>query len=153
MIIIEGLPMGQHPLVSRLLKGIYNTRPPQPRYSTTWNVDVVIRYLQSLGENNTLPLKTLTQRLALLMALVGANRVSELQALELRYCIYRPEGVSFRLPTLGKKRKAGDPPKQFTFGSFPDDSCLCVMQCLHQYESATLEHREKDPLPLLHQTA
>ena len=48
--------MGQHPLVSRLLKGIYNTRPPEPRYSTTWDMDVVIRYLQSLGENNTLPL-------------------------------------------------------------------------------------------------
>ena len=66
--------MGQHPLVSRLLKGIYNTCPPQPRYSTTWDVDVVIRYLQSLGENNTLPLKMLTQKLALLMALVGARR-------------------------------------------------------------------------------
>ena len=108
---IEGLPMGQHPLVSRLLRGVYNIRPPQPRYSTTWDVDVVIKYLQSLGENDTLLLKTLTQKLALLMALVGANRVSELQALDLRYRTYRPEGVCFQLPTLSKKRKAGAPPK------------------------------------------
>jgi len=36
------------------------------------------------GENENLPLKILTQKLALLMALVGANRVSELQALDLR---------------------------------------------------------------------
>ena len=80
---IEGVPIGQHPLVSWLLKGVYNIRPPQPRHSYTWDVDVVIKYLQSLGENNALPLKTLTQKLALLMALVGANRVSELQALDL----------------------------------------------------------------------
>ena len=80
---IEGVPIGQHPLVSRLLKGVYNIHPPQPRYSYTWDVDVVIKYLQSLGKNNALHLKTLTQKLALLMALVGANRVSELQVLDL----------------------------------------------------------------------
>ena len=51
---IEGTPIGQHPLVSRLLKGVYNMWPPQPRYSATWDVDVVIRHLQSLGENETL---------------------------------------------------------------------------------------------------
>jgi len=117
---IEGVPIGQHPLVSRLLKGVHNTRPPQPR--STWDVDVVIKYLQSLGENDSLSLKALTQKLALLMACVGANRVSELQALDLRYRTYRPEGVCFQLPTLGKKRKAGAPPKQLTFGAFLDDS-------------------------------
>ena len=27
---IEGTPIGQHPMVTRLLKGIHNSRPPQP---------------------------------------------------------------------------------------------------------------------------
>jgi len=79
------------------------------------------------------------------MALVGASRVSELQALDLRYRVYRPEGVSFQLPTLGKKRKAGAPPKQFTFGAYPNDNRLCVMRCLQQYEATTLQHRENSP--------
>ena len=30
---IDGVVVGKHPLVSRLMKGIYNQRPPQPRYS------------------------------------------------------------------------------------------------------------------------
>ena len=101
---------------------------------------MVIRYLQSLGENAALPLKTLTQKLALLMALVGANRVSELQALDLRYWVYRPEGVSFQLLTLSKKRKAGAPPKQFTFVAYSNDNRLCVMRCSQQYEATTLKH-------------
>jgi len=142
---IEGAPIGQHPLVSRLLKGVHNTCPPQPRYSSTWDVDVVIKYLQSFGENDSLSLKALTQKLALLMALVGANRVSELQALDLRYRTYTPEGVCLQLPTLGKKRKAGAPPKQLTFGAFPDNSRVCVMRCLRRYEAVTLEHRETNP--------
>ena len=82
---IEGTPIGQHPLVTRLLKGVYNMRPPKPRYSATWDVDVVIRHLQSLGENEALALKQLSQKLVLLMALVEASRVSELQALDLRF--------------------------------------------------------------------
>ena len=142
---IEGTPLGQHPLVSRLLRGVYNTRPPQPRYSATWDVDIVIKYFQSLGENDTLPLKTLTQKLTLLMALVGANRVSELQALDLRYRSYSPEGVCFQLPTLSKKRRAGAPPRQLIFGAFPSDSRLCVIRCLQQYEATTRVYREENP--------
>jgi len=48
---IEGIPEGERPLISQLLKGMYNLHPPQPRYSTTWDADIVIRYLQSLGNN------------------------------------------------------------------------------------------------------
>ena len=55
---------------------------------------MVIRYL-SLGENYTLTLKQLSQELVLLMALVEASRVSELQALDLKYQFYHPEGVLF----------------------------------------------------------
>ena len=32
---IEGIPVGQHPLVIRLLKGAFNLRPPKPQYSQT----------------------------------------------------------------------------------------------------------------------
>ena len=35
---VEGFPVGQHPLVIRLLKGVFNQRPPQPRYTHTWDV-------------------------------------------------------------------------------------------------------------------
>ena len=38
---VDGNPIGQHPLVIRLLKGISNERPPRPRYTTTWDVSKV----------------------------------------------------------------------------------------------------------------
>ena len=71
---IEGNPIRRHPLVSRLLKGVYKSRPPQPRYSATWDVNVVIRYLQSMGENEVLSLKQRSQKLALLMAFGGCQQ-------------------------------------------------------------------------------
>ena len=142
---IEGAPIGKHPLVSRLFRGIHNLRPPQPRYTVTWDVDMVVEYLKSMGENDALALKQLSQKLALLMALVEASRVSELQALDLRYRRYRPEGVVFQLSTLGKKRVLGAPPKEVMFGAFPQDSRLCVVQCLRQYEKTTAQYRKMEP--------
>ena len=135
---VEGVPIGQHPLVSCLLKGVYNLRPQQPRYSDTWNVDMVIRHLQSLGNNSKLTLKVLGQKLALLMALVEASRSSELHALDVRYRVFKPEDVLFSLPTFTKKKVCGAPPKQLFFAAFPKDHNLCVVQCLRSMKSRLL---------------
>ncbi len=35
---LEGYPVGQHPLVIRLLQGIFNSRPPTLRYEHIWKV-------------------------------------------------------------------------------------------------------------------
>ena len=82
---VDVVPLGQHPLVSRLFKGMYNSRPPELRYTRTWDVDIVTRYFSSLGDNSAMSLKQLSYKLTILMALVGASRVSELQALDLRF--------------------------------------------------------------------
>ena len=37
-----------------------------------------------------------------------------------------PPGNPINIPTLGKKRVVGAPPKQVSFGAFPDDDYLCV---------------------------
>ena len=80
---IEGTPIGQHSLVKQLFKGVYNSRPPQPRYTSTWDVNLVLEYVSQLhlGENEGLTLKQLSCKLLILMSLVSANRVSELHAL------------------------------------------------------------------------
>ena len=82
---IEGKPVGQHPLVIRLMKGIANERPPKPRYTTTWDVAKVTTYLSALGENKTLSLKLLTKKLLMLLALVSPERASVLWELNIRY--------------------------------------------------------------------
>ena len=71
---IEGFQVGQHPLVVRLLKGAYIQRPPKPRYSHTWDVTRMLAYLRDLGNNKNLPLNILSQKLAMLLALVLGHR-------------------------------------------------------------------------------
>ena len=93
-----------------------------------------------MGENDSLDL---SRKLALLMAMVEASRSSELQALDLRYRVLSPDAVSFRLSSLTKKRVVGAPPK-VVFGAFPEDSRLCVVKCLRQYEKVTEAIRPMD---------
>ena len=66
--------MGSHPLVIRLVKGAYNMKPPQSRYSETWDVSLVLTYLKTLTPDDELSLKVLTLKLVMLIALVLASR-------------------------------------------------------------------------------
>ena len=91
-----------------------------------------------------LSLKQLSQKLAILMVLVEASRISELGALDIRYRVYKPEGVLFRLANLTKKRKVGAPPKEVFFGAYPPDERLCVVETLKQYESRTKQYRKRE---------
>ena len=92
-----------------------------------------------MGDNTGLPTKKLSQKLAFLMALVVASRTSELQALDLRFHVYQPDGVLFRLTATTKTQKARSPPNECFFGAFPDKR-LCVMECLKCYEEATAKY-------------
>ena len=40
---------GSHPLVVRLLKGVFNKRPSLPRYTPTWDINIVPTYLEEIS--------------------------------------------------------------------------------------------------------
>ena len=67
---IEGPhPFGSHPLVSRFLKGIYETRKPQPKYKTILDVAIELKHLKTREPLEELSLKDLTLKLLLLLLL------------------------------------------------------------------------------------
>ena len=137
---VDWKPIGQHPLVIRLLKGISNERPPRPRYTTTWDVSKVTSYLSSLGDNKTLSLKQLSKKLAMLLALISPERSSVLADLDTRYLKKYPDGFTFLLTIL---RKTGNPTSEssVSFPSLPEDLSLCPLACLNTYLTATSNFR------------
>ena len=60
------------------MTGVFKQRPPQPRYTVIWDVEAVLNYLRSLSQNHLLWDKLLNLKLALLLALTSASRVSNL---------------------------------------------------------------------------
>ena len=69
---IGGFPCGQHVHIKNIMKGIFNDRPPKPRYGSTWDISVVLRKIRAWGPNSGLTLKQLSHKLAMLIALTTA---------------------------------------------------------------------------------
>ena len=43
---IEGKPVGEHPQVSSLITGVFKNRPPQSKYKSIWDGQIVLEYLK-----------------------------------------------------------------------------------------------------------
>ena len=128
---IDNKPAGQHPLVVRLMKGVSISRTPQPRYQHTWDVSVVTSYLSTLGDNSTMSLKQLSQKLCMLMALTCPERSSVMASLDTAYMRHYPESVKFAHTIFRKRAYSGNLGKS-VYPKFTDKS-LCPFTSLTTY--------------------
>ena len=69
-----GTPVGQHSLVTMAKKTFWQQRPPIPRYCATYDVTVVLRHIEILGQNFSLTLKQLSEKKAFLVAFSTLSR-------------------------------------------------------------------------------
>ena len=137
--------VGKHPLVSRLLN---NRKPPRPRYSTTWDVAVVLGHIRSWGPTESLCRKKATLKLAMLMALVNASQCSELHALDVQRMRWSKEGVTFSLAALTKMSRPGKS-KALFYSSLETDRDVCPVTSLKNYLMRT-DGVQSDKLFLSH---
>ena len=121
---IDGMPVRQHPLVSRFLKGVFISHPPAPKYTTTWDVDIVQSQIRDIEDNDRLSFQLLTHKLAMLMALTNTDRCSNLAGFSLSYRTYQRNGVKFVISGLTKMRHSGPMIEAF----YP--AFLAVSECL-----------------------
>lgn len=103
---VDGYEVGQHPLVTRLIKGAFHERPPQPRYTQTWDVAKVTTYIEALGNNDSLQINVLTTKTVVLMEFTRPSRSADLLGLSLEFGPRENtvlEGVTFRPTRLAKQ--------------------------------------------------
>lgn len=73
---VDGIQIGKHPLVTKLMDGIFNLNPQKPKYQSTWNVEIVLGYLKTIPDNENLNLSQISHNLVILLALTTLLRVS-----------------------------------------------------------------------------
>ena len=79
-----------------LLAGIFDSRPPQPKYYFIWNVQTVIKFIRKeWGRNQELSDKFLTYKLTMLMALIETSRALDLQNVNIRFMVKTPGSFTF----------------------------------------------------------
>ena len=92
---IDGKSIDENPQVNSLITGIFNQRPPQPRYICIWDVKLVLGYLKKhFPDNKKLTDRQLTLEVTILLALTSASRAGGLHNLDIIF-MGRTENKSF----------------------------------------------------------
>ncbi len=125
------MPIGQP------FKGVFNTRPPLPKYTSTWNVQTVLDHITSMGSNNGLSLKELTLKTVMLLSLTRPSRSADLAQLEVGAMHSHLEGASFTPTHLSKQFQQGRLLQDFFFPSFKQNLLLCPVTTPQAYLERT----------------
>ena len=79
--IADVVDFGQHKIVRRFMKGVFELKPVLPKYRHTWDVDTVLNFLECYAPNDKLTLKELSHKLVMLLALLTGQRCQTIHKL------------------------------------------------------------------------
>ena len=88
--------------MSSLITGIFNCRPPKPKYTFISDIEQVLTYIKSLPVDNSISTKDLIHKLTTLLALAAASRASEISSLDTKLMGKSPSYCVFTLSKLAK---------------------------------------------------
>jgi len=74
---------GSHLLVTRFVKGVFESRPSLPQYKEIWDVNSALKVLATWTLGVDLSLRDLSWKLTMLLALLSGQKVQTLKALNL----------------------------------------------------------------------
>ena len=84
IIITEGgESFGTNRVVTRFMKGVFESRRPNPKYTKIWDVGLVLKHLSTLFPYDKLALKDLTYKVLMLILLVSSQRRQTVHSLDL----------------------------------------------------------------------
>ena len=109
--------ISEHPLIIRLLKGIFLVRPSRPRYELIWDTDLVLTYLKGL-ESSKITLKFLSMKLVTLLTILSGQRVSTVHRFRISQTQNTPALIIFNIPGLLKHSRHTKRDKPIPFHAF-----------------------------------
>ena len=121
--------MKGHPLVSRLLKGVFELRPALPKYQSIWDISVVLNLLGSWQIPN-ISLKYLSLKLTMLLAFTTGQRVQTLQTLDINNMTLRVNECVFVINSVLKTTKPGKHLSSIQIQALVDNKNLCPVEHL-----------------------
>ena len=87
--------LNDHPLIIKFIIGLNNFKPPAPKLNSLWDVSIIFQYFEDYRPNGELSDKILTQKLVLLLLLLGGQIVQILLTFHIDKMIISNISVSF----------------------------------------------------------
>ena len=139
----NGLTIGKFNSVKRFMKGVFERRPPTPRYDSIWDANLVLDFLKTFPDFSELSLRMLTYKLIMLLALASAQRAQTLHAIDIS-CIKFYDGlVEIPIYSLLKQTTVRNRKFSMKLKAYHDRS-LCAVSALRCYLERTKTIRKNE---------
>ena len=130
---------GSSNTVSRFLKGVFNMRPALPRYTCTFDVKIVLDFLEQI-QLKDVQLKLLSTKLCLLFLLLSAQRVQTVQAFNIDNIHLEDTKCTLYIKQILKTSKPGRHKSCVQFNCYSNEN-LCVVCHVRKYLELTSDLR------------
>lgn len=124
------VPVGQHHLVKRFMRGVFLLRPTLPRHNVTWDVNKVLMFIEQITLNASL--KQITMKVAMLLCLLSGQRLQSVHLIDIRNIEFTENCVKIRIGDLVKQSRPGHHIEELIFNKYANNS-LCIVTYLHKY--------------------
>ena len=147
--IIHKKEIGKEVLIKRFMKGIFHLRPVLPKTIFTWDVKVVLKFLNTL-DNTQLTLRLLSIKLALLLILTTGQRCQTLHAMNIKNIVTAENSIKIRIGELLKQTKPNQHLAELDIEAYSNPN-ICVVQVLKSYLHKTENIRSDSRLFIITQ--
>lgn len=136
---IDNHNVGTHPIVCRYLKGVFNELPVLPKYSFTWDVGIVLKYMCSM---DTGTIQQLSQKLSTLLAILCGQRAREILSLmDTRNISVEETCLIIRVGDLLKTSNSKFHNGELCFPKYTENTSICPVVAYNQYLEMTSKNR------------
>ena len=125
--------IGNHPLIRKFMRGLFNLRPQLPPPSSVWNPEVVLTFLKSWSPAATLSLPQLSMKLLMLMLLATGQRGQSMMHCCIKNMTVKHSRVYFHMRQLLKTSRPGAHVDKLIVCAYPVDRRLCPVLYIKEY--------------------
>ena len=140
---LDNYQVGNHPLISRLVKGVYQLRTPMPKYKNTWDTDKLLNYFKNQEDSLELHLKEHTQKLCALLMLESTQRVQTIHLVKIKHIFIHERGCTILTPEKLKTTRPKFHQKPLEIERNAEKK-ICPVVCLEDYLVRTKTLRGKN---------
>lgn len=136
--LLTGKKIGEDPIICRFLKGVFNLRPSLPRYTSIWDPEQVLSFLDV--DSSKLSMLEFSRKVVFLVTLLSGQRMSTIANLRYSDLMIYDDKVSILVGVV-KQTRPGYSQKPIEFQKFSDRPHLCVYSQLLGYIERTKPYR------------
>lgn len=136
--------IGDDDRIKRLLKGAYRLKPAAPRYSSTWDPQLVLNHIAKWVPHSEITISQLTRKLVVLIALCTAHRVQTLSLIKVDQIDIQSGGVKIVITSLIKTSGPGREQPVLFLPRFNENTNICPVTALQDYLDKTKDIRNQN---------